>query len=185
MTNQQKEQITAMRSQGFGYATIAKAVGLQKGTVVAYCRKNRTDWYKRSGQSPYRCGYQFLPEVRFVTYPDTRRKRIKFCSDKCRVTRWNAHPETSANLNHRERRNVSGHRPPNLKRHIAAGDPPPAAKKFALKKLTNYCQHSFQHFFQSAVKKKSYNRLKRLWDLIFIYLSSRNITFLSCAVIAE
>ena len=28
MTNQQKEQITALRSQGYGYATIAKAVGL-------------------------------------------------------------------------------------------------------------------------------------------------------------
>ena len=39
MTNQQKEQITALRSQGYGYATIAKAVGLKKDTVVAFCRK--------------------------------------------------------------------------------------------------------------------------------------------------
>lgn len=36
MTNQQKEQITALRSQGYGYATIAKAVGLKKDTVVAF-----------------------------------------------------------------------------------------------------------------------------------------------------
>ena len=34
MTNQQKDQITALRSQRFGYATIAKAVGLKKDTVV-------------------------------------------------------------------------------------------------------------------------------------------------------
>ena len=39
MTNQQKEQITALRSQGYGYATIANAVGLKKDTVVAFCRK--------------------------------------------------------------------------------------------------------------------------------------------------
>lgn len=36
MTNQQKEQITALRSQGYGYATIAKAVGLKKDTIVAF-----------------------------------------------------------------------------------------------------------------------------------------------------
>lgn len=39
MTHQQKEQITALRSQGYGYATIAKAIGLKKDTVVAFCRK--------------------------------------------------------------------------------------------------------------------------------------------------
>ena len=35
MTDQQIDQITTLRIQGFGYATIAKAVSLQKGTVVA------------------------------------------------------------------------------------------------------------------------------------------------------
>ena len=39
MTKQQKDQITALRSQGYGYATIAKAVGLKKDTIVAFCRK--------------------------------------------------------------------------------------------------------------------------------------------------
>ena len=39
MTHQQKEQITALRSQGYGSATIAKAIGLKKDTVVAFCRK--------------------------------------------------------------------------------------------------------------------------------------------------
>ena len=34
MTHQQKEQITALRSQGYGYATIAKAIGLKKDTVA-------------------------------------------------------------------------------------------------------------------------------------------------------
>ena len=39
MTNEQKEQIASFRERGFGYATIAKAVGLKKDTVVAFCRK--------------------------------------------------------------------------------------------------------------------------------------------------
>ena len=71
MNNQQKEQIAALRSQGFGYATIAKAVGLQKGTVVAYCRKIGLTGTKAPA---YRCGYRFLPAMRFVAYPDTRQK---------------------------------------------------------------------------------------------------------------
>ena len=38
MTNEQKERITAMRHDGYGYTTIAKAVGLTKDNVKAYCR---------------------------------------------------------------------------------------------------------------------------------------------------
>ena len=39
MTDLQKSQITTLRQQGYGYATIASAVGLKKDTVVAFCRK--------------------------------------------------------------------------------------------------------------------------------------------------
>lgn len=53
MTNQQKDQIAALRSQGFGYATIAKAVGLKKDTVVAFCRKNGIDRHKGYGQQSH------------------------------------------------------------------------------------------------------------------------------------
>ena len=38
MTDLQKSQITTLRGQGYGYATIASAVGLKKDTVVAFCR---------------------------------------------------------------------------------------------------------------------------------------------------
>ena len=39
MTDIQKNQIMDLRQQGYGYATIAKAVGLKKDTVVAFCRR--------------------------------------------------------------------------------------------------------------------------------------------------
>ena len=39
MTDLQKGKIRSLRSQGYGYATIAKSVGLKKDAVVAFCRK--------------------------------------------------------------------------------------------------------------------------------------------------
>lgn len=35
MTDLQKKQIFTLRSQGYGYATIAKAVGLKKDTIYS------------------------------------------------------------------------------------------------------------------------------------------------------
>ena len=54
MTHQQKEQITALRSQGYGYATIAKAIGLKKDTVVAFCRKVGLTAVRRSAYADSR-----------------------------------------------------------------------------------------------------------------------------------
>lgn len=93
MTNQQKEQIAALRSQGFGYATIAKAVGLQKGTVVAYCRKIGLTGTKAVDNRRIEVDINFCLQCGALLTQTPGRKRIKFCSDKCRVTWWNAHPE--------------------------------------------------------------------------------------------
>ena len=40
MTNEQKEQIRKLRGSGYGYATIADALGLTKNQVSAFCRRN-------------------------------------------------------------------------------------------------------------------------------------------------
>ena len=40
MTNEQKEQIKMLRDSGYGYATIAEALGLTKNQVSAFCRRN-------------------------------------------------------------------------------------------------------------------------------------------------
>ena len=40
MTNEQKEQIKKLRDSGYGYATIAEALGLTKNQVSAFCRRN-------------------------------------------------------------------------------------------------------------------------------------------------
>ena len=93
MTNQQKDQITTLRAQGFGYATIAKAVGLQKGTVVAYCRKAGMAGTKAADNSRIDLNADFCLCCGALLTQTPGRKRIKFCSDKCRIAWWNSHPE--------------------------------------------------------------------------------------------
>ena len=39
MTKDQKEQIRKLRDSGYGYATIADALGLTKNQVSAFCRR--------------------------------------------------------------------------------------------------------------------------------------------------
>ena len=40
MTEEQKNVVIKRRSSGFGYASIAKEIGLTKDAVVAFCRRN-------------------------------------------------------------------------------------------------------------------------------------------------
>ena len=69
MTNEQKYQIAELRQFGYGYASIADALGLTKNQVSAYCR--------RAG----------------LTGTKAAVGTTEFCSDSCRVRWWNAHPE--------------------------------------------------------------------------------------------
>lgn len=93
MTNQQKEQIATLRSHGFGYATIAKAVNLKKGTVVAYCRKIGLTGTKAADNRRIDMYTDFCLQCGAFLAQTPGRKRIKFCCDKCRISWWNSHPE--------------------------------------------------------------------------------------------
>ena len=81
MTHQQKEQITALRSQGYGYATIAKAIGLKKDTVVAFCRKVGLTGTKAADNSRIELDAGFCPQCGALLTQTPGRKRVKFCSD--------------------------------------------------------------------------------------------------------
>ena len=91
MTQQQKERIAECRATGASYGQIAKALGLSVNTVKSYCQRNP------SGKEPPkpveavcvdRCPQCNAP---LVQTPGHRQKR--FCSHKCRVAWWKAHPE--------------------------------------------------------------------------------------------
>jgi endogenous inhibitor of DNA gyrase (YacG/DUF329 family) len=94
MTNEQKEALAHMRSEGFGYASIAKAVGLSVNTVKSHCRRNNLPCEKVEFQNgdakmgkPLYCQYCGKP---LEQKPNIKPR--KFCSDKCRFAWWNRHP---------------------------------------------------------------------------------------------
>lgn len=86
MTASQMEQIKDMRLQGDGYLKIAQTLGLSRDTVRSFCRRNDlNDNTKKKGSYCQHCGkpMKIIP----------KRKPKKFCSDACRATWWNNHPE--------------------------------------------------------------------------------------------
>jgi len=79
-----RQSIEQMRSSGVSYTSIAAALGLSTNTVKSFCRRNNPAG-KGVADTCDCCG-------RVLTHtPGAKHKR--FCSDKCRLTWWNAHPE--------------------------------------------------------------------------------------------
>lgn len=91
MTYQLKQKITQMRRDGFSYAKVADALGISENTVKSFCRRNGlggigADIVTQSdGALCQNC------KVPLTHTAGAKKKR--FCSDKCRMAWWNAHPE--------------------------------------------------------------------------------------------
>ena len=91
MTQQQKEQIAALRREGYSFTAISDALGISKDTIKTHCRrygltaaapveKNRK---VEDGCFCRNCGTPLV---------QTEGRRLKlFCSDKCRTAWWNSH----------------------------------------------------------------------------------------------
>ena len=90
MTTEQKSQIFALRAQGCGYSTIAKAMELNKDTVKSFCRRNGAAGIRAAKQAERqnRC-----PQCGKKLIQVEKQKPRRFCSDQCRQAWWNAHPE--------------------------------------------------------------------------------------------
>ena len=90
MTTAQKERIEYLRSKGNSYAAIAADLGMSENTVKSYCRRNNIGIaIKQEQHSPTAaCANCGCP---LAHTPGSKRKR--FCSDKCRMAWWKAHPE--------------------------------------------------------------------------------------------
>ena len=56
MTEEQKNVVIKRRNSGFGYASIAKEIGLTKDAVVAFCRRNGLTG-TRTGKAPEGSSY--------------------------------------------------------------------------------------------------------------------------------
>lgn len=90
MTNHQKDQITTLRSQGYGYKKIGQLMGLSVNTIKTYCKRNALGGaaanQSYSTENACKCCGATLMQ-------SPGRKRRVFCSDACRTKWWNAHPE--------------------------------------------------------------------------------------------
>ena len=91
MTEMQTGQISRLREIGLGYATIAGKLGLTKNQVSCYCRRHGLTGQRGMTAAAFEgdfcrnCGKP-------LTHTPGKKKR-KFCSTKCRLSWWNAHPE--------------------------------------------------------------------------------------------
>ena len=90
MTKEQKEEIQKLRDSGYGYATIADALGLTKNQVSAFCRREGLAGSVANGRG-------VLPDTNCCRCCGKRlaqtpgKKNAKFCSTSCRTRWWNAH----------------------------------------------------------------------------------------------
>lgn len=91
MTQQQKEKIIQMRRDGVSYSKISSAIGISENTVKSFCRRNNL------GKSYTGTGLQkdgvFCRQCGTPLTHTAGAKQKRFCSDKCRMGWWNAHPE--------------------------------------------------------------------------------------------
>ena len=81
MTNEQKSRISRLRDQGLTFAQVADLMDMPRATVSSFCRRHLNPSIGVCKQ----CGRKV--ELREKT------KRKQFCSDRCRMAWWNAHPE--------------------------------------------------------------------------------------------
>jgi len=93
MTNEQRKRIAIMRQDGYGYTTIAKAVGLIKDNVKAYCRTHDLAGIKAQSNARIAPDQGFCLQCGKSLRKTPGKKKVKFCSADCRQLWWNSHPE--------------------------------------------------------------------------------------------
>ena len=90
MITEQKSQISALRAQGCGYSTIAKAMELNKDTVKSFCRRNGIAGIRAVKQAEQQ---NCCPQCGKKLIQAEKQKPRRFCSAKCRQAWWNAHQD--------------------------------------------------------------------------------------------
>jgi len=95
MTQEQKNTITSMRGEGYGYAAIASVLNISKNTVKTFCNRNGLAG-KRQEENKL-----VLPENvckycgASLIHTEGHRKK-QFCSKKCSNAWWNAQTAKNA-----------------------------------------------------------------------------------------
>ena len=73
------ENIVLCRTQGIGYAEIAKRLNISRDTVKSFCMRNKITVINQSDKCKF-CGNPLVQKEKV--------KKKRFCSDKCRLDWW-------------------------------------------------------------------------------------------------
>ena len=93
MTDKEKKRMCFLRSEGFGYGTIAKKLGISENTVKSFCMRNGLTGV---ASKPVITACRYCGKE--LTQEEGRPIRArKFCSEECRRAWWKAHPELLCN----------------------------------------------------------------------------------------
>jgi len=91
MTEEQKNVVIKRRNSGFGYASIAKEIGLTKDAVVAFSRRNGLTG-NMAGKTPEEAGSRCKECGAALVQAEGMKTRV-FCSVGCRKKWWKEHSE--------------------------------------------------------------------------------------------
>jgi hypothetical protein len=97
---QQKEAIRLLRTEGQSYTKIADTLGISENTVKSYCRRNNLGGVALPILEPV--NEAFCRQCGAPLKQLTGKKQKQYCSDRCRMAWWNAHPEVIKHKSLRE-----------------------------------------------------------------------------------
>ena len=93
MTGEQKNQIADLRAKGFGYATIAQALGLSKSTVTSHCQRNKLGGIKANHSATVTPDKEYCKHCGKELIQISGKKKLKVCNQQCRITWWNSNQD--------------------------------------------------------------------------------------------
>ena len=98
MTKQQKEQISKLRASGASFGKIASVLGVSVNTVKSYCKRNPIS--AKAASAPKATSHtDHCPQCGAVLKQSPGHRQKRFCSPKCRMAWWSAHPEQMVRKN--------------------------------------------------------------------------------------
>lgn len=87
MTEHESKKIIELKEKGNSYNDIAELLGLSVGAVKSFYSRHKPQQSKC-----LQCGAEITQKP--------HRKEKKFCSDKCRISWWNQHPQLGRRSHH-------------------------------------------------------------------------------------
>ncbi|NCD07643.1 MAG: helix-turn-helix domain-containing protein [Spirochaetia bacterium] len=88
MKSTEKENITKLRNEGYGYTAIANELNISINTIKSFCKANNLGGVKAK-RNKQKKNISFCLNCGKELEHTPGKKKKKYCSDKCRYQWWN------------------------------------------------------------------------------------------------